>query len=735
MAELAAPRFVLERGAVLGQPHIVWPGLGCPERVVIADETDSQCVCLLCPGPGWGGGYPSVHGELLPRSARGNETAIELALVEATTQRTSDIRDLGRWSEWSLNRWPEVLKLVFRLQSTPDLGGARNLLCDLTLRVGECAIQRPGSVFLVPGTHGQDARILLATDIHVATRWDRIENQVSRLFPPRPARDLDTTDDLLAFGEEDACSSDCFLGSFINPNRNLKWLIAEANRLHAAGELDLLFLTGDLVDYKYRRVRSECGSTFGDSEWSFLESILLGREPGGERLRVPLLTLTGNHDYRLFPYSLQIYGLRHCGIARDVTEEYLRRTGSLVRLRYRPRELDALRISGGEDHSLDHYYQFWSPFADYVRDLGGVRFAFLDTGPDYLCDPSHLLTRRAPRFAAEILKGISKPPSNGFGDEQVKYLAESLRGAEAGRGVALVCHAPLLNPGRQHVVAEDDPAERELTSLKAVTDEEQESSATACIAFEKTIATRGLGTAVVFRNQLPMLRALCGHRGQAFTLSGHGHWNVELRLSKTHGGLFSGNYSTRTGLGELADESLVLLQTPGLGHVKRSSLGRSLPAYRRLTVSAGRIEAAECLHLSAPPLDRVIHDWHMEKRDDAEILRFSFRAIDGSLAGEGALLTRAVCWLKMPPKGVSTRDLARMKVDPSDTPCLVEWLDLRAAGPEASLVFLTRGEGKLTVAITKRPPRLGMSFYFESFARDGGRFVSLGLRRHHADWA
>jgi hypothetical protein len=92
-----------------------------------------------------------------------------------------------------------------------------------------------------------------------------------------------------------------------NWNDAFRDFIRYANHLHAAGLLDVIMATGDLVDY----VREVDDHPAGPGNFGFFEALVRGEAPSpdadgppSEALRVPVFTSLGNHDYRRLPYAL-----------------------------------------------------------------------------------------------------------------------------------------------------------------------------------------------------------------------------------------------------------------------------------------------------------------------------------------------------------------------------------------------------------------------------------------------
>lgn len=124
--------------------------------------------------------------------------------------------------------------------------------------------------------------LIHATDIHVSQRLETFRQR------------------LLDGGQPEGASM------FECTNDRLRDMIRAANQLHQAGSLDLILMTGDIIDYDFEGGDNRQG--FGN--YRLLREILLGRDASSdpsvasEELRVPVFTILGNHDYRKNPYAL-----------------------------------------------------------------------------------------------------------------------------------------------------------------------------------------------------------------------------------------------------------------------------------------------------------------------------------------------------------------------------------------------------------------------------------------------
>ncbi len=165
------------------------------------------------------------------------------------------------------------------------------------------------------------------TDLHIAQRNDeilaevlkrdnnkgmggRIEILLSRIFSK--------------YKKEGIRGRDAIINSYKNFNDNLRKFIHVANELANQGELDFIIITGDIVDF----AGLGWDETVSDSEnnWKVFLDIVTGQ--GMERsrsfhmhsssekesnpgIKVAIFTSTGNHDWRLHPYSLLPYYGEH----------------------------------------------------------------------------------------------------------------------------------------------------------------------------------------------------------------------------------------------------------------------------------------------------------------------------------------------------------------------------------------------------------------------------------------
>lgn len=561
--------------------NILYPSIGCPLEVA-ADPGRPAIFHIYITG------LPDANkGEISVRTVPVTpvETAWDPALTVISVRRISsgEVSAPGNFSGWVNETYPELTRLTLQWDKLPDPGIRRNLLFDLVISSNGREYRKESCLFV--SNHNDRRTVLQATDIHVSRRWDAIDSEYRAHFTGNsgaPGEDV-------IFTREDFFSYDAFHHSFSNPNTNFIRFIKKANEMHRLGTLDFIVASGDLVDFKYQNQKNECSQTFGESEWDVFLKIVSGAYEGSERLEVPVYTLTGNHDYRLYPYRLQVYGLQHCAVPDDMLEAYLTATGQLTRGKYRLSDVNAIRTNDGQNHSLGYYYLLINPFDDYFFDAGGNRFIFLDTKSDAACHFSNLLTRRG--FA--LFSDIEHPSSHGISDAQVRFL-ETV--ADTGRNITLFCHAPVLNSPSNPM--ESDPLPDTELMMPRMKDARPGD-------FERELQRADLSLSVIFHNQYAVLNTLISNPNNTVVLSGHNHRLDELGLDKASQRLYRCRYPGESRAERDFTERLFLLQTPSLGHVQRSEQERVEPSYRLMEYDRGRMVSTTVIPVAEVPFDLV----------------------------------------------------------------------------------------------------------------------------------
>jgi len=188
----------------------------------------------------------------------------------------------------SVSPYANTDSVVIELRITLGPGAT---MADRTLY--DIAIMRPNGTTAVMSPHCVYAKTdwthfgaMHATDIHVTERADEYHRR------------------LVELGRTES------LQNYNNYNEAFRDTIHYANKLHQQGILDLIIITGDLVDYQFEEWQNP------QTHWgNFLYFDKIIRAAIGsplnrsiEELRVPMFTTLGNHDYRQKAYKLLFDG-------------------------------------------------------------------------------------------------------------------------------------------------------------------------------------------------------------------------------------------------------------------------------------------------------------------------------------------------------------------------------------------------------------------------------------------
>ncbi|MCP4006621.1 MAG: hypothetical protein GY725_20775 [bacterium] len=698
--------------------NILWPAIGCPQSVSKIGEV------VVIAGPGAAGADDNISARLFPTGTSGASIALEL--TEMSLEPIGKVKAPGRWPEWLSRRYPVVMLLRFQVLQSPHFEGRRTLLYDLELEVGDRSLTKPNSVYFSANTN-QDLKLLTATDIHVARRWQEIHDDVLRVFPPRQTRPARHSAELGGFDPADAWTHDTFADSFVDANRNFARFISIANALWNRGDLDLIVLSGDLIDYKFSDDRGRSGGGFQQSEWSHFEELLLGQSSLSERLLVPMYTALGNHEYRLHPYKIQIYGLRHSGLADEQTAEYLKRTEQWMDFKYRFSDLNALRINTGNQHSLDFYYEKFNPFAAYGLDLGAARLIVLDSGPDFYCERSNMLGGRWRRFFSSLLSSSGGPRTTGATSEQITFLETQLDEAPDDQPAVIVSHAPVLSPSSMpRVDAGEVPLNLRIDSTFSSNAGSKETQ----MRFEWMLHRRGLDAGAMFHNQLPILESLRSEQRDVVALAGHNHRQLEMALDKSDGQLYAGRYSEGgVDLEDTLKKRVLLVQTSALGHVKRSNPSVGYPAYRSVMISGSKIRDITPHPLGEKPFDVGFDDWTVTREGSLE--RITFIINRDKRVDLGDTWTTVVAWLRGEAGSLPATRLNAMQVRLEPQSVIVAYHDRREAEEGGYISFVAKNSASVEMTLQNRPKSVPIAFLFERQARVDSGIEPLSLRWHH----
>ena len=284
-------------------PRILSPNLGCP-LILSLEELRSQGFDLviaagaeLPPGNLSVAAFPSYGGQgrefILdledPRELSAGTLPSQFHRVEETRFLMSTILQrfilAGQARFFRFRAMPKSSpgQEVFRRAG----GEPRGTLYDLRFIEGEKA---GGAVFhalcLRPEIEGLS--FIHLTDLHVALRNDLYADNLKQNVTLQDPADV----------------------HFNNFNENLRRFISYANSLADRGKLDLVLLTGDLIDFLRHGFQEEDYYSCGN--FSVFRELILGtgkekdRQGPNAGLKVPMFTGTGNHDWRLFPYNPEV---------------------------------------------------------------------------------------------------------------------------------------------------------------------------------------------------------------------------------------------------------------------------------------------------------------------------------------------------------------------------------------------------------------------------------------------
>lgn len=479
---------------LFGKPRILRPSLGRPVFIGAGAPTFGAIIASPWGRPGAAalrGGF-----RLVPVRAPGPPVLLDVVSVGPSAAWPKDVplrRFIG----------PEAAGRLYEVRmevpAEPDPGGRRFTLFDLV---------HPD---LAPGLHAvvwidhawERQSFAFVPDIHLGEVWDGISSDIAKL--PSLAREAgDRGADRLGR----LFSRQAFAASFVNPNGQWRDFVREANRRADRGTLDLVVLGGDLVEYQL------------PANFDLFVDSVTGAAPGTEPLGVPLLTVPGNHDYRLYPYRPQIYPLDRFGLHDLQRDRFFRIARGERRSRLAPRDLRAVLHGDGGRHPLAEYFLKIDAQPDDTLTLGRTTFVLLDTGRDVFRD----FKRARPSRWGNVLRALRHvwlfPGSAGLRDDQAVRLT---READEGTSpnLVVVFHAGLT--------AGPDGGRPNLFGRGFLTAGD---SLRGRIKLEKALARTGFSRGGLFQNQLALFRAAAAAGRNVLGLSGHFHRPVAVKFDK-----------------------------------------------------------------------------------------------------------------------------------------------------------------------------------------------------------
>ena len=442
-------------------------------------------------------------------------------------------------------------------------------------------------------------KFMHVTDIHVAKRFDEILNIILN-------RKRQKYGELVMKYIEDRHGP--LYMRYFNPNHHLRTFIQFANRESKNKNLDFVIMTGDIVDFCLKTTLPKMEKfKLEETNWDIFLRILLAepyeiREFSSqnpyplikEEIAVPIYTVTGNHDVRLYGYpitALKYY--EHFGLKSFEAELY--------NDRYSHSNLKALIQ---DKYCLQPYYQFINPFDDYIVRLGGSNFVFMNTGKEDRLNIKSLL--------------LKNPQGIGFRDTQINFinslepiLTENSM-SETRKGFNfLLTHNPLLDPEFKNIIVrkitkifkkKHDNLLENFKESKLKEKKKRDGRATDYLYF--SIGTLG-------NNWIQALVLMLSNK--MINLSGHTHMDKEMRFAFCEDGIecilpdgkyakmpfaiYWDDYSQKYGEKFIEENLPVVSQTPSLGmgrYTKQNKEG----AFTRIEISGNRLKTFKKEHLS-----------------------------------------------------------------------------------------------------------------------------------------
>ena len=287
-----------------------------------------------------------------------------------------------------------------------------------------------------------------ATDLHLAERNDRIYEIIKKWTQSSIKRNIEdffkTTIKKLKIDKLKEKRTQ-YLSEIkiplrkrlINPNNQFRKFIKIMNRKVLNNELDLIVLTGDLVDFT---VLSRLSSIikkinefkYEQSNWRIFKEIVLNISPKnhyrgmirGEELLCPIITILGNHDYRPYHYDLTW---------ADMFKKIGLNSAEAIALNemFSASPISALTKTSS---ALKGYLLEINPYDNFHLEFGGNLFIFLNTGADSF------------KNIRDLLSG--HPSVTGLTSKQMKYVENLINHQiKPNCNVFLFLHGPPVNTG------------------------------------------------------------------------------------------------------------------------------------------------------------------------------------------------------------------------------------------------------------------------------------------------
>jgi len=293
--------------------------------------------------------------------------------------------------------------------------------------------------------------IVHATDLHLAERNDKIYGIIKKWIKTyrkvklnKFVRSLDRKFFLKFKRKKKAQLEKPLTRRLINPNNQFRKFIKIMNKRVFQNKLDLIVLTGDLVDFTLlsripipsKNLRRFLEFDYNLSNWKIFKDIVLNLPQKqrigvikGEELLCPLYTVPGNHDYRPYAYDLKWAGMYKKIGLKSQEAVALNEISSAVPISAIVKSPLALR----------GYLSEINPFLDYFIKLGNNLLIFLNSGSDSF------------RHFRDLITG--KPSLTGLSLKQIKFLENLLNYKfKEGDNIFLFLHGPPINTGSKRSI-------------------------------------------------------------------------------------------------------------------------------------------------------------------------------------------------------------------------------------------------------------------------------------------
>lgn len=435
----------------------------------------------------------------------------------------------------------------------------------------------------------ENLRFIQVSDLHVGKRYDEFLDILSH---QKLKINFDKLPPLIKKLE--------LKSRFKNPNNKLRQFILWANYRAGLDKLDIIFMTGDIIDYYLKNtIRSKELYKISESNWETFLNLILNdpielREGitakniiEHEELAVPFYTITGNHDVRVYPYPLHIAGLyRTFGL--HILE------AQAFKDPFKRAKFKALAV---DKYCLRPYYQYVNPFDDYFLEFGENRFLLMNSRGERILRMKDLL--------------MANPALKGFSDRQYVFMktVTSLIMKEEGRtNNFFMTHGPMLNPIIKNIILRKiltifkkmkflHPSMFKEHNLKRL--RTSNGRADPHLEFDYGSVSRNWKNTLALMLKYKMIN-LAGHTHEAneirFSYSPH-----DLRRSQPFS-IYYDDYTSMYPMEFILDHLPIVCQTPSLGIRKLSSSEKS-GAYRDVEIRNGKIIKMVVKYLSDIVID------------------------------------------------------------------------------------------------------------------------------------